>query len=80
MPDNKYGYVEHETAEVAGFLITDATSTGPRPHDDLIWVGYRNDGRWLTPDEALAIAAAINKVAYSHIERHRTPNLGCVES
>jgi hypothetical protein len=73
MADTKYKreYFEHETAEVAGFSITDATSTGLRPHDDLIWVGYRGEGRWLQPDEALALADSIKTIIASHVARHK---------
>lgn len=66
----KREYFEHATEEVTGFSITDATSTGLRPHDDVIWVGYRSEGRWLKPEEAIALADAIKRVANSHIARH----------
>lgn len=68
MEDPDHGYTEHQLAEVEGFRVVDATATGQRPHDDLVWVGCGGmDGRWLTPGKALALAAAITKVANSNL-------------
>ena len=48
----------------------DATATGPREHDDLVWVGYGGtEGRWLTSDKALELAAAITAVANGNLVR-----------
>lgn len=70
MSDKQQGYEEHQRIDVEGFSISDATATGLRPHDDLIWVGYGGmGGRWLTPDEALQVASAIVSVAHSNLER-----------
>lgn len=67
---SEYNYVEHLSLEVEGFRVTDATSSGTRPHDDLIWVGYGGmEGRWLSPEEAINVAATIAKVAVSHLVR-----------
>lgn len=70
MANDEYGYVEHQTFEVDGFRVADATSTGPRPHDDLVWVGHGGmEGRWLSPERALALAAAISKAANGNLAR-----------
>ena len=69
-PSPPYDYVEHSNTEVAGFTITDGTSTGPRPHDDVVWVGRGNEGRWLKPNEAFALADAISATAAAHVARH----------
>ncbi|MDO9236183.1 MAG: hypothetical protein Q7U28_09160 [Aquabacterium sp.] len=70
MAEDRYGYVEHQIVEVEGFRMVDATSTGPRPHDDVVWVGYGGmEGQWLTPDKALAVAAAITAVANGNLLR-----------
>lgn len=72
MSDAKFGYVEHQTLEIEGFRIADATATGPRPHDDFVWVGFGGvDGRWLTPEAAVQVAAAIAKIAASHVSRRK---------
>lgn len=64
-------YVEHLTLEVEGFRVVDATSTDSRPHDDVVWVGLGGvEGRWLSPEQALAVASAITEVAVSHLARH----------
>lgn len=69
---NQYGYTEHHVVEADGFRVVDATATGERPHDDLIWVGYGGmEGRWLTPGEAMAVASAITEVVSSHVARHK---------
>lgn len=63
-------YAEHEVYEVNGFRVVDATDTGIRPHDDLIWVGYGGrDGRWLSPSNALELAVAITKAANGNLSR-----------
>lgn len=65
-----FGYVEHQFVDVEGFRVVDATSTGSRPHDDLVWVGYGGmGGCWLRPEEALALSAAIAKVANGNLAR-----------
>lgn len=66
-------YVEHQTHEVSGFRIVDATSTGSRPHDDLIWVGTAagQDGKWISPESAMELVAAIAKTAHGNMERRR---------
>lgn len=64
-------YVEHFSIDVEGFRVTDATSTGHRPHDDLIWIGCDGlGGRWLKPEAALEVASAIQTVVHSHASRH----------
>lgn len=70
---NRVTYVEHVSLEVEGFRVTDATATGERPHDDLIWVGYGIEGRWLTPEAALDLAAAINDSVAMHVARRAKP-------
>lgn len=63
-------YIEHEVHEIEGFRVVDATTTGSRPHDDLIWVGYGGmDGRWVSPSTALQLAAAITKAANLNLSR-----------
>jgi len=63
-------YVEHQAMEIEGFHVADATATGSRAHDDLVWVGYGGmNGRWITPKQALALAAAITAVANSNLVR-----------
>lgn len=63
-------YVEHQILEVESFRLVDATATGSRPHDDLVWVGYGGfEGRWLTPDRALTLAAGIAVVANGNLVR-----------
>lgn len=63
-------YVVHTDIEVEGFQLTDATASGSRGHDDLVWVGYGGmDGRWLTPEKAMAVAAAITTVATANLVR-----------
>lgn len=77
MSNDEHGYVEHQTFEVEGFRVSDATATGLRPHDDLVWVGYGGtEGRWLAPEKALALAAAITKAANGNLARrgHPIPN------
>jgi hypothetical protein len=69
MENADYGYTEHQITEVEGFRVVDATATGPRPHDDLIWIGYDGEGRWVTAATAIKIAAAITTVATSSIMR-----------
>lgn len=70
MSKDEYGYVEHHVFEVEGFRVVDATATGPRPHDDLVWVGFGGvDGRWLAPENALALAASIAKAANGNLAR-----------
>ncbi|EKD97753.1 MAG: hypothetical protein ACD_23C00751G0015 [uncultured bacterium] len=74
MANDEYGYVEHQTFEVDGFRVADATSTGPRPHDDLVWVGHGGmEGRWLTPEAALDLAAVINQTVAVHVARRAKP-------
>lgn len=64
-------YTEHSKAEAHGFEAVDATDTGPRaPFDDLIWVSYGADGRWLTPAQAEQVAGAIFGTAAAHRARH----------
>jgi hypothetical protein len=65
----QYEYTEHVHEEVAGFSVVDATSTGPRPHDDRVWVGYGNEGKWLTFEEAIELSTAIRKTAVHNAER-----------
>lgn len=63
-------YVEHQVLDIEGFRVVDATATGVRSHDDLLWVGYGGtEGRWLTPGQALTLAAAITAVANSNLVR-----------
>ena len=51
MSNGEYGYLEHQILEVEGFRVVDATATGPRAHDDLVWVGFGGvEGSWLTPN------------------------------
>lgn len=66
----RYSFVEHTVLEVEGFRVVDATASGDRAHDDLVWLGYGGmDGRWLTPAEALTVAEGINSVVKSHLAR-----------
>ena len=74
MPKDEYGYLEHQTFDINGFRVVDATATGPRPHDDVVWVGYDGlSGSWLSPDQALELAAAIAAVAKSNLARRGQP-------
>ena len=70
MSKEEHGYVEHQTFEVEGFRVSDATATGLRPHDDLVWVGYGGtEGRWLSPESALELARGIVTVVNSNLAR-----------
>ena len=70
MKKDEYGYVEHRLLEVEGFRVVDATATGPRAHDDLVWVGYGGiEGQWLTPAQALTLAGAITEAAHANLAR-----------
>lgn len=70
MSNEDFGYEEHQALEVEGFRVVDATATGGRAHDDLVWVGYGGmDGRWLTPEKALELAAGIVEVAKGNLAR-----------
>ena len=74
MPNDEHGYIEHHLWEVEGFRVVDATATGQRPHDDLVWVGYGGvEGRWLPPAIALDLAAAITKAAKGNLARRSQP-------
>ena len=74
MSKDEYRFVQHQTFEMDGFRVVDATSTGPRPHDDLVWVGCEGiEGRWLSPDQALTLASAIADVAKSNLARRGQP-------
>jgi hypothetical protein len=67
-----YSYAEHQVLEVEGFRVVDATAAGRRPHDKLVWVGYGGmEGRWITPEKALALAAAITAVANGNLARRK---------
>jgi hypothetical protein len=70
-------YEEHQIHEVAGFRIVDATSAGPRPHDDLIWIGVGDgiEGKWIAPESAMALVAAIAQTAHGNMERRRMAEL-----
>lgn len=70
MPNDKYNYAEHQLFEAEGFRVVDATATGPRSHDALVWVGYGGtEGRWLSPEAALDLAKGIVAVANSNLAR-----------
>ena len=70
-------YREHTSVDIHGFKIVDSTSIDPlHGHDDLIWVGTLDDGRWLTSDRAREVAAAIISVADSHDKRHNKQTKG----
>lgn len=48
--------MEHLTIDVEGFRVADATATGNRAHDDLVWVGYGGmEGQWLATEKVLAL-------------------------
>lgn len=67
-------YVEHQVMEVEGFRVVDATAIGSRPHDDLVWIGYGGtEGRWLSPEDALALASAITKAVSGNLARRGQP-------
>lgn len=73
---SKDTYVEHRSLVVQGFRVVDATATGNRGHDDLVWVGYDGEGgRWLSPEEALAVASSIASVTVSHLVPRGTCDL-----
>jgi hypothetical protein len=73
MSDTHGKYTIHTDINVAGFNVVDSTTTGGlRPHDDVIWLGYGIEGRWLTPEEVLTLAEALKTTAQSHIARHNT--------
>jgi hypothetical protein len=77
-----HGYVEHLSLEAEGFRLVDATATGLRPHDDLVWIGCgAQDGKWITPDAALTLAAAITSVATDNLARRgKVPTADMTES
>ena len=60
-------YTEHSHTEAHGFDITDATLEAP--HGDLIWIGFRGDGRWLSAKDALEFSAAVKRAAHEQTER-----------
>lgn len=62
---------EHKVIEVEGFRVVDATSPTYPIHDDLIWVGLENGGRWLTTERALELSNAIALVANANIARRQ---------
>lgn len=65
-------YEQHLQLEVFGFSLVDATSRWPgREHDALVWVGLlqTGDGRWLLPEEADELAAALKTLTDSHRAR-----------
>lgn len=68
-------YTEHTTASVHGFEIADATSAEnsipDRDHNNLLWVGCHDDGKWLTASQAKELAAAILQVTAAHEQRLR---------
>jgi hypothetical protein len=68
-----YKYKEHQAIEVEGFQVVDATLAGPRPHDDLVWVGRDGSGKWLTPSEALALSVVIAAAANNNLARRGLP-------
>jgi hypothetical protein len=68
-PKSQHSYVEHTKLELGGFVVADATATGLRPHDDLIWIGINDGGRWVTPLDAVAYSRAIQDVVASHYAR-----------
>lgn len=68
-----YKYEEHQAIEVEGFRVVDATMAGPRPHDDLVWIGRDCSGKWLTPNEAQALSKAILAVANNNLARRGLP-------
>lgn len=64
------GYIEHKVMELDGGLkVVDATVSGLRQHDDLIWIEINGGGRWVTPLEAVAYSRAIQEVVAFHCER-----------
>ena len=70
-------YQEHQHVESTGFHVIDATSGTYPIHDDLVWVSYGEvEGRWLTVDEALNLARAINDVASRNAQRRETAIVG----
>jgi hypothetical protein len=67
--------VEHSRLQLHGFVLADATATGERAHDDLIWIACGGEGRWLSPKEAIELAQGITTVVASHLERHALAEL-----
>ena len=66
----KDDYLELMSLGIEGFRIVDATSTGTRDHDDLVWIGYGGmDGRWMTPEQALSVSKGIEAVVAFHRAR-----------
>lgn len=65
-------YVEHQCVDdIHGFRVCDATTgrVDSSNRNRLIWVGYGGyEGRWMKPEEALQLAAAIEATAWAHIE------------
>jgi hypothetical protein len=63
-------YVEHARQELHGFELSDVTVADDRDnHDDLVWIAYGGEGRWLMPHEALALAKAIAELATGNLVR-----------
>lgn len=64
--------------------VADVTTGGGRRREDLIWVELYGSGeqagRWMTPVEAEAFAAAILKVAAKHRERLKLSGLDSEQS
>jgi hypothetical protein len=63
------GYTEHKAVEIGAFVVVDATATGSRGHDDLVWIACRGEGEWVSPEQAMEFAKAIESVVLSHNTR-----------
>jgi hypothetical protein len=70
--DKPFKYTEHMRTEIHGFDVTDATSEGTRPHNELVWVGFNTEGKWLTVEEATELANAILNTAIHNATRRKT--------
>lgn len=62
-------YTEHKAVKVDVFEVVDATATGERAHDDLIWIGCFGEGKWVSPERAMEFAKAIETVVEAHNAR-----------
>lgn len=72
MKITKEKYTAHSSIGTSNddYRVVDATVQGTgRDHDDLIWVQVKTDGMWMTPEDAIGLAAAIRTIAENNLRR-----------
>lgn len=70
-PTKSLSHTAHFETEVLGFQVADYTTPNRDNTNtlELIWVGYFGEGRWLTREEAVQLAAAITTATDNHARR-----------